>query len=415
MQGRQTYVDFRGTKSKYRKVKLGVPQGGVLSPLLFNLYLRNIPQPPAGIELVSYADDCTILTTGNHIPQLSQQLNGYLHTVSEWLKDQYLELSPGKSSATLFTLWTHETNHPLEIAIDNTQVPINKNPKILGVTFDPTLTFHRHATNIKNKLQARNNVLKTIAGSTWGKDKETLSLTYKAIGRPIANYAAPIFAPQLRPTNWKKIQRAQNASLRAITGCHVMASEDHLHQETNILPIKEHTVLLAAQYALKCHQPSHPNYDLVYQPAPPRQIRKTAITKYKDCVNLLPPPTSTRRLRRGTKIIHTAVVNETNENLTDNRVLKARPPIINPEETSLARTTRSTLAQLRSGWCKKLKSYQAKIDEAIPDICPECGASPHDVEHLFNCPRHPTEFTTHDLWNHPVEVSEFLDINNPDD
>ena len=64
LQGRQTYVDFRGTSSKYRKVKQGVAQGGVLSPLLFNLYLKNIPPPPNDIQLVSYADDCTILATG---------------------------------------------------------------------------------------------------------------------------------------------------------------------------------------------------------------------------------------------------------------------------------------------------------------------------------------------------------------
>lgn len=52
LNGRQTYVDFRGTKSKHRKVKQGVPQGGVLSPILFNLYLRDLPQPPEGVNII---------------------------------------------------------------------------------------------------------------------------------------------------------------------------------------------------------------------------------------------------------------------------------------------------------------------------------------------------------------------------
>ena len=104
-------------------------------------------------------------------------------------------------------------------------------------------------------------MLKTLA---WGKDKETLIQTYKAIGRPIANYAAPIFAPQLCQTNWQLIQRPQNAALRIITGCHKMSHKDHLHQETNILRVKEHTVMLAAQYAYKCHHPLHPNFELTH-------------------------------------------------------------------------------------------------------------------------------------------------------
>ena len=79
-----------------------------------------------------------------------------------------------------------------------------------------------------------------------GKDKETLTITYKAIGRSIANYAAPIWSPQLSISSWIDIQRAQNAALRTITGCHVMSNQDHLDRETNIIPIKEHNAMLEA-------------------------------------------------------------------------------------------------------------------------------------------------------------------------
>lgn len=200
---------------------------------------------------------------------MCRRLNIYLHSVHQWLKEHYLELSPGKSSATLFTLWTREVNQELNITINNQRVPTTKHPKILGVTFDPLLTFNRHSSNVKNRMATRNNVLKSISGSTWGKEKETLALTYKTIGRPIANYAAPIFAPQLCNTNWQALQRVQNSALRTVTGCYAITQEEHLHEETDILPIKPHTEMLAQQYTFKCQLPSHPNHHLTQLPTPP--------------------------------------------------------------------------------------------------------------------------------------------------
>ena len=56
------------------------------------------------------------------------------------------------------------------------------------------LTFCAHGKSVQSKMQARMNILKSLAGSSWGKDKETLTVTCKAICRSIENYAAPIWS-----------------------------------------------------------------------------------------------------------------------------------------------------------------------------------------------------------------------------
>ena len=73
-------------------------------------------------------------------------------------------------------------------------------------------------------------MLKALAGSSWGQDKETLLMTYNALGKSIANYAAPVWSTNASDSSFKKIQTAQNAALRMATGAHKMASIDHLHQ-----------------------------------------------------------------------------------------------------------------------------------------------------------------------------------------
>ena len=86
MTGRQSYVEFRGAKSKRRLAKRGVPQGVVLSPILFNLNVSKIPQPPDSVKLVTYADDCSILTTGNNIAELEERLNEYLLRLDDFME-----------------------------------------------------------------------------------------------------------------------------------------------------------------------------------------------------------------------------------------------------------------------------------------------------------------------------------------
>ena len=134
LRGRQTYVYFRGTKSGYRKVKQGVPQGGVLSPILFNLYMSSMPLPPEHILLVTYADDSNILSSGPIIEPVVKDINVYLSILNNWFKSRNLFISPSKSSATLFSTWSHDCSKVLNIEIEGQTVPTVKKPKFLGIT-----------------------------------------------------------------------------------------------------------------------------------------------------------------------------------------------------------------------------------------------------------------------------------------
>ena len=70
-------------------------------------------------------------------------------------------------------------------------------------------------------------------------------------------------------------------------------------------------------------------------------------------------------------------------------------PAINISEKELTRKEHTTLAQLRSGHCRLLSSYKSRISKDVSlDVCADCGKTPHNVKHLFNCPAHPTDNDT---------------------
>ena len=121
MAGRQYYVEFSGSRSGFRKNRQGVPQGNVLSPMLFNTYISKIPTPPSELKLISYADDCTVLTSGRDIEVLEARLNGYLPVLRNFLAN--LALSASKSTATIFTTWTREVRKIVEIKIAELVIP----------------------------------------------------------------------------------------------------------------------------------------------------------------------------------------------------------------------------------------------------------------------------------------------------
>ena len=89
-------------------------------------------------------------------------------------------------------------------------------------------------------------------------------MTYNALRKCIANYAAPVWSTNASDSSFMKIQRVQNAALRTVTGAHKMASIDHLHQESLTLRVNDHSDMLSAQYLVNCLGGDHVVVVVVY-------------------------------------------------------------------------------------------------------------------------------------------------------
>ena len=142
-----------------------------------------------------------------------------------------------------------------------------------------TVVFAKWLTYIATRVSNRNNILKALADTTWRQQKETILMTYKAIGRSVANYGAPVWSTNASATSIGKIQIAQNEALRIATGSHKMSSIDHLHNETEMLTVKQHSDLLSAQYVVQCLDPDHVCHNITTMDDPPRQMKHTLHTR----------------------------------------------------------------------------------------------------------------------------------------
>ena len=417
LRGRKTFVQFRNTKSRCRQMRQGVPQGGVLSPTLFNLYVSSLPEPPPGINVTSYADDTSVYCSGPKILPLCKALNGYLKTLHRYLSDRNLGISPGKSSATVFSTCTQDMSVKLPIEIDGKQVPTVNNPKILGVILDPLLNFGAHTKYVCDKVSQRNNILRVLSGSTWGKDVETINSTYKAIGRSCIDYCAPIWSPTLSATNWNSLQIVQNAALRAATGCVKKTNIEHFHSETKNLLVKEHSYMLSKQFYLATKKVGHPNFSIPYKK--PERLMKTDLGHlFEDEILHLftDDGNDATRHKMGINSIHSSEVSKAIENLPPNKVLGRAAPEVHKDEKLLPRATRVALTQLRSGYSSKLNSYlHGCWPTQYDEHCPKCLQTPHDTNHLFSCPSDPTDLRTIALWENPVAAAAFLGLRTSHD
>ena len=337
--------------------------------------------------------------------------------MDRWFKERNLFISPTKSSATIFTTFSNEVSLDLPIYINDEKVPTVKQPKILGVTFDNLFTFRHHANAIKSRVQSRTNIMKALAGTTWGKEKEVLIPTYKAIGQSLINYCSPIWSPNLCDSKWNELQSAQNSALRSALGCVKMTSADHLHTESKVMPVKDHCQMLSRQYLLATQQDTHPNTIDLNQDPPTRLMKKTITSEHGNYVNNLihNDNLDNTQYKILLKTIHTESVSATITAQENNPTLGRPPPEIDKTEKDLLRKTRSTLSQLRSGYSSMLNSYLARIRDDVQDICPDCNISPHTTLHLFDCPSKPTNLTVTDLWTKPKEAARFLGLPGQED
>ena len=382
LRGRSAFCKYIEATSAHRKVKTGVPQGSVISPLLFNFFVSNYP---TNCELHSaYADDVHAAASSAEVGEAADALTVHAAKVGDWAVERDLQISAPKSHVTLFTSHTHQSHDHPSVILNNTPLPLERHPKLLGVTFDTHFSFQPHVKSLVDRAAGKLKILKALAGTNWGQQKETIIMTYKALIWSILSYAAPVWFPNASADACKKLQVIQNTALRIATGCHKRTSAGHLHAETQILPVGESLSLLCTQYLASALRPSHVSHAIVTRDSGPRTIKNTLQSKFLDRVRphltdgIIPEDQYKETIRS----LHQEAVQEAILKLPNNRVTQQPAPEIDPVEKTFPRIVRTTLSQLRSGFCKHLNDFQTLIGNITDSSCPSCGSGTHNTHHL---------------------------------
>jgi hypothetical protein len=366
LKGRKAFTVFSNQQSNQRIIRTGVPQGGVLSPALFNLYLSDLPLPPPGVQVVSYADDITPLSSHHLLQEARNQIQPYLDSLFTWTSDNHLHINPDKCGYTIFTTENSQRQVKLDLTINNTPIPPEPNPKILGITFDQALTFNTHVKTSTDKCKKSLNIIKAIASKDWGKQKETLLASYNAITQSQLEYGCTVWGPTIAKTNMNELQKVQNSALRIVTGCTKDTNIQHLHDETKILPVQQHIQLHSSIYKQKSQLPSHPSFHLnATIQRRTKLLKQTTFNNDNNFTHTIPtdPTTVTETtIKTNCKLIHSNIVQSYLNSRTPNKIIGIIPPTIDKSEQQLPRKTRCLLAQLRTGKSSFLLQYLNHIN-----------------------------------------------------
>ena len=152
IKGRKAYTTYRNHTSKQHQFKTGVPQGGILSPTLFNIYTSDIPPPSAPVQVMAYADDITITSTHTSTSAAKKYIQPYLHKVFAWTKQNNLLLNPDKTTCTSSSVWS-----PIASSTSINKLQVMQNAALRTATgctqdrniqhlHDETLTLPIHGT-----------------------------------------------------------------------------------------------------------------------------------------------------------------------------------------------------------------------------------------------------------------------------
>jgi ribonuclease HI len=255
--GRSILVRLNGDLSPPSLAWKGLPQGSVLSPLLYSLYTSDLDTSVnCFCKILQYADDIALYSSSKDFSESSHALNSALYYLNTWLSDHGLSLSAEKSNAVIFSRKRHVPD--LNIHIDDEPVMIKDEVKFLGIILDSRLSGVSHLNYVCQKAEKNINVMRALSGVRWGSHPYSQKLLYNAIVRSHFDYGSFVLEPCSKLA-LAKLDRIQARCLRIITGAMKSSPTNALQVECMDPPYSLRRQFLADRFFFKSIQvASHP-------------------------------------------------------------------------------------------------------------------------------------------------------------
>ena len=279
---RTAEVSINGTLSSRVRMKQGLPQGSVLSPLLFLFFINDIgDQVPKDTEHLLFADDASLVAMDKDLDVANAKLQAAVSAVQQWSVVNKLDLNIKKSCTFFFSNDPHEAKWRPNIKLFDQQMKFGegdneKSPKFLGVTLDRTLCFQDHLKNVIDRVNDRRKLLLCLASRSWGWRKTSLKKVYITMHRSILDYAAAAWQPWLAESKLIDLEVAQNNCLRAITGQYAKSDLECLRLNADIPSYQTHSkqlIAMAYEKGLRL-PPGHPRRDAIDNSDVKHRIKK---------------------------------------------------------------------------------------------------------------------------------------------
>ena len=222
---RRQRVVLPGDCSDWTLTKAGVPQGSILGPLLFLIFINDIVSDiETNIRL--FADDTSLYIIVETPQSAARKLNNDLSKIKAWASKWLVSFNPSKSESLLISRKRSNINHP-DLCMDNNVIQEVNSHKHLGLTFSNDGTWHEHITNITSKAWTRINVMRKLK---FKLDRRALEIIYFTFIRPILEYACVIF-DNCTQYELNDIEKVQLEAARIVSGTTKLVSLALLYEE----------------------------------------------------------------------------------------------------------------------------------------------------------------------------------------
>ena len=245
---RKQYVQINGIASTTLHTTHGVPQGSVLGPKLFILYINDVCNILPTLNCVLFADDTSLHSSGKNLNQLILNIEHELEILKTWFDINKLSLNISKTNYMIFG--NRQIPEQIKLKINNTEINQVKHTKFLGITIDHALDWKEHVKNTKAKIS------KTIAILYKVKDvvnSKSLLTLYHSLIFPYINYCIEIWGNTYKETT-KPIVTIQKKAIRIINKTYYTAHTPPLFIKNNLLKFIDLVDYNTAIFTYKAHK-----------------------------------------------------------------------------------------------------------------------------------------------------------------